>query len=184
MVDDFYGVLDRIDEIRKRFGLKKNTVPQNTSAENSFSDELQKAVRGKESADVEISERDRINSIADYYASRNHLSPSLVRAVIDAESGYDETAVSPKGAMGLMQLMPSTVSALGVRDPFSAEDNIRGGTELLKQLLGRYQGNYEKALAAYNAGTAAVDRAGGIPDYEETRNYVSKILKQTGERQP
>lgn len=82
-----------------------------------------------------------------------------------------------------MQLMPSTVQALGVRDPFSAEDNIRGGTELLKQLLGRYQGNYEKALAAYNAGTAAVDKADGIPDYKETRDYVLKILKQTGERQ-
>ena len=113
--------------------------------------------------------------IADH-ASRNALRPELVRAVIQVESGFNPRARSPKGAMGLMQLMPATARSLGVTDPYDPEDNIRGGTKYLRMLLDRYAGDEALALAAYNAGSGAVDRYGkAVPPYRETRDYVRKV---------
>jgi soluble lytic murein transglycosylase-like protein len=104
------------------------------------------------------------------------LDPKLVDAVVRVESGYDAGAISRKGAMGLMQLMPETANRLGVADPFDPEQNVRGGVREFARLVDVYQGNLQFALAAYNAGEGAVARYRGVPPYNETRNYVSQIL--------
>lgn len=104
------------------------------------------------------------------------IDPDLIMAVIQAESGFNPRAVSSKGAMGLMQLMPATARELGVSDPFDIEDNIMGGVKYLRYLSEKYKGNLELILAAYNAGPYAVDRYRGIPPYRETQNYVQRVL--------
>ena len=109
-------------------------------------------------------------------AALTHGVPAaLVKAVIAAESAFDARAVSPKGAMGLMQLMPATAADLGVREPFRAADNVHGGTRYLRTLHDRY-GDWTRTLAAYNAGPTAVDRHRGVPPYRETREYVERVL--------
>jgi hypothetical protein len=113
-------------------------------------------------------------------AERNGVSPALVEAVIRVESAFNPWAVSPKGAQGLMQLMPRTASALGVRDSFNPRQNIEGGVRHLRYLLDRYPGNLSLALAAYNAGEGAVDYYGGVPPYAETRQYVQQVLRRAG----
>jgi soluble lytic murein transglycosylase-like protein len=111
------------------------------------------------------------------YAERFELEPALVKAVIRAESGFRSTAVSPKGARGLMQLMPETARRHGVANVYDPDENIRGGATHLRMLLDRHARNLPHALAAYNAGSGPVARSHGIPDYPETRDYVSRVLR-------
>ncbi|MBI1920266.1 MAG: transglycosylase SLT domain-containing protein [Geobacter sp.] len=114
--------------------------------------------------------------IIDKYARQYGVDKSLVKAVIQAESGYNPNAVSRVGAQGLMQLMPKTAQGLNVTDCFNPSENIRGGVRYLRFLLDTFKGDVTLALAAYNAGLSRVAQYGGVPPYQETRNYVSKVL--------
>ena len=126
-----------------------------------------------------------LRELAAAAARRHGLDPDLVMAVVSVESGFRPQAVSPKGAQGLMQLMPRTASSLGVADALDPAQNLDGGTRHLGQLLTLYGGDVTRALAAYNAGEGAVDRHGGVPPYRETRAYVKKVLERyRGQKQP
>lgn len=117
-----------------------------------------------------------LDRIVQRSAEKNHVDPALVRAVISTESNWDASAVSSKGALGLMQLVPGTAKLLGVGNAFDPAQNVDAGTRYLHMLLERYNGNLTKALAAYNAGPGVVDRLGRVPNYPETRNYVRKVI--------
>ncbi len=118
------------------------------------------------------------HALATAAARRHGLDPQLVLAVVSVESGFRAQAVSPKGAQGLMQLMPGTASSLGVGDAFDPEQNLDGGVRHLGSLLALYDGDVRRALAAYNAGEGAVARHNGVPPYAETQAYVRKVLQQ------
>lgn len=121
-----------------------------------------------------------IEQMAAKYAQQNNLDPEMVRAVIQQESGGDPTSESAAGAQGLMQLMPTTAAGFGVRDSFNPEQNIRAGTRYLAGLMREFGGDLDKTLAAYNAGPAAVKKAGGIPPFPETQQYVRRIKAMMG----
>ncbi len=112
----------------------------------------------------------------------HNIDADLLASVVKAESGGQVRAVSRVGAQGLMQLMPKTAGELGVEDAFQPEENIAGGTAYLDQLLTRYNNNVALALAAYNAGPAAVDRYHGVPPYRETRAYVARVIREFNRR--
>ena len=134
----------------------------------------------------ESSARQRqFDHLIEEYARAQGVSPDLIRAVIQAESNFNPRAVSAKGAMGLMQLMPATARELGVSDPFHPAENIRGGVTYLARLLAKYGQNVELALAAYNAGAGNVERFGNaVPPFRETRDYVKKITATPGVTAP
>ena len=118
-----------------------------------------------------------IDQILTQAGDKHALDADFLRSVIRAESGFNARAVSPKGAQGLMQLMPGTASSLGVKNSFDPAANVDGGARYLRELLQRYHGDVAKALAAYNAGPQRVDRFRGVPPYGETRAYVTRIIR-------
>lgn len=121
-------------------------------------------------------------SLAHQLAVRHGVDHRLVESLVEMESGFDANAVSRAGAMGLMQLMPAVARQYGVADPFDPWQNLEGGILHLRDLLVRYRADLERTLAAYNAGSGAVDRYGGIPPYAETQNYVRKVLHRYRQR--
>jgi soluble lytic murein transglycosylase-like protein len=121
-----------------------------------------------------------LSKMIDSVARENSVDPALVREVARQESGFHACAVSPKGAQGLMQLMPTTQAQLEVRDPFNPQESLSAGAKLLKQLLDRYQGDLALALSAYNAGMTRVDRTLSVPEIPETKDYVTDILGRLG----
>ncbi len=116
-----------------------------------------------------------IDRIIDANAARSRIDPQLITAIISNESAFDPRATSSAGARGLMQLMPQTAAGLGVSDAYDPAENIRGGTDYLRGLLDRF-GSVELAVAAYNAGPAAVERYGAVPPYPQTRAYVRNVM--------
>lgn len=121
---------------------------------------------------------DQVKPLISSAAAREGIKEDLLTAVMQRESAYKPCAVSPKGAQGLMQLMPATAKELGVKDPFDPQENVSAGARLLKQLLEKYKGDVKLALGAYNAGQGAVDREGGVPPFPETKDYITNILSK------
>ncbi len=175
MIPEMYQIMTRITEIQKRFG----TLKQHNTASANYSVPVVK------NDSVEITQRkysaEEIDKIINYQSQKQNLPQNMVRAVIKNESDFNQYAVSKKGAVGLMQLMPDTAQAFGVDDVYDAENNITAGTKYLSYLLNKYDGNYEKTLAAYNAGETAVDKYGGIPPFKETEEYVRNVLSSYNE---
>jgi soluble lytic murein transglycosylase-like protein len=130
---------------------------------------------GSVRSDAAAYDRDALDALIDEAAAVHGVSAHLVRAVVQAESAFDPAAVSPVGAQGLMQLMPTTAALMGVSDPLDPRQNVFGGVKYLSQLLDRFGGNVALALAGYNAGPTTVARYCGIPPYGETRGYVTRI---------
>ena len=128
-----------------------------------------------ELAAAELANRQKIEVMIREVSARYNVDPALIRAVIETESNWNSKAISRKGALGLMQLVPGTARQLGVDNAFDPKQNLDGGVRYLHSLLERYNGDLDRALAAYNAGPGAVDRARGVPRYRETREYVQKV---------
>ncbi|MGB9622181.1 MAG: lytic transglycosylase domain-containing protein, partial [Brevinematia bacterium] len=120
---------------------------------------------------------DSYDDIIKEASSKYNLPFELIKAVIKAESNFNPISISPKNAIGLMQLIPSTAKELGVDDPFDPYQNIMGGSRYLRMMLDKYNGNLFLALSAYNAGPGVVDKTNGIPNIEETKNYVDAVIK-------
>ncbi|MDI7214925.1 lytic transglycosylase domain-containing protein [Leptospira santarosai] len=176
-------ILNRIQDIEGLPNRFVKEIPVQNRLE-SF-DSILKTVGEKSVSNLQMgsqkrnSRDDREDTLAEIIrreSEKNHLDPFLVQSIIKAESGFKADAISPKGAIGLMQLMPSTANLLGVDDPSDPAENVAGGTKFLSDLLNKYK-NLDHALAAYNAGPKAVDHYGGIPPFKETKKYVEKVKK-------
>jgi len=144
----------------------------------------QSAGQSEEAADCEPLPPAVITPIVDAAAQGHQVQTALLHGVIEQESGGRPCAVSPKGARGLMQLMPATIEQFQVSDAFDPKQNVEAGAQFLKELLDKYKGQLQLALAAYNAGPSAVDQAKGIPDIKETRDYVDSIMKKLDAEKP
>ena len=169
--------LRRIQQIEQTFG---DICVSSVEEQKNFNGVLQHVMNTQNTPAVSEEERTSFVEDIDYIikekADKYNLDESLIKAVIKAESGFNPNAVSKAGASGLMQLMPGTARGLGVEDIFDVEQNIEGGAKYLRGMLDRFDGDKSLALAAYNAGPNAVKRYGGIPPYQETQNYVKRVL--------
>lgn len=172
-------VLQRIHTIVERFS--PNKVQGSGSFEKFISAEMKKE-KGNSQPVKTASVMDSLAAPADITrmikqsAQKYSVDPRLVDAVAQTESNYRANAVSEAGAVGVMQLMPETAASLGVADIYNPRDNIEGGVKYIKQLLNTFNGDVSKAVAAYNAGPQAVKNYNGVPPYDETKNYVKKVL--------
>lgn len=170
-IEEIQGITDRFEPRNK--GISEVAKNENSKELPNFKDQLDAKFQ-ELTMEENIPNSQALSEIIRKESSKNHLDPNLVKSVIRAESGFKPSAVSSKGAMGLMQLMPGTADLLGVDNPFDPEENIAGGTKFLGELMKKF-GDTNLALAAYNAGPGAVQKYDGIPPYKETQDYVKKV---------
>lgn len=167
------------------------TLADSTKALENSQNTTVSSTTGSDTADVSTTQTSassagsytssELDSFFEEAANTYGVSSIILKSIAKAESGFNPSAVSSAGAVGIMQLMPSTAAALGVSNSYDARENIMGGAKYISQLLSNYQGNISLALAAYNAGSANVDKYGGIPPFTETQNYVKKVLSNMEE---
>lgn len=190
-IEGLNSIIHRIDELNMRFGISTTSYQENVNKtataggveqekpqrlENgSFATELDKAMSMESRGAVGLNISGDTNSLIKEAAARYQVDPRLVAAVAQTESGGNQEAVSPAGAVGVMQLMPETAAGLGV-NPYDKRQNIEGGAKYLRQMMDTFGGDVQKAVAAYNAGPQAVKEYNGIPPYRETQDYVNKVL--------
>ena len=190
-IEGLNSIIHRIDELNMRFGINTANYQENVNKtaaaggveqekpqrlENgSFATELDKAMNMESRGAVGLNISGDTNSLIKEAAARYQVDPRLVAAVAQTESGGNQEAVSPAGAVGVMQLMPETAAGLGV-NPYDKRQNIEGGAKYLRQMMDTFGGDVQKAVAAYNAGPQAVKEYNGIPPYRETQDYVNKVL--------
>jgi soluble lytic murein transglycosylase-like protein len=170
-------VLLRIDEIKRRFGVTSSSNGKSFGSileEETTKVEETGGLEQEARTDAVSADREQYGDVINAASERFKIPEPLIRAVIKQESGFKENAVSKKGALGLMQLMPATADLLGVEDPFDVEENILGGVQYLRQMIDLYGGNLNKALAAYNAGPNRVNES--IPEIPETVSYIRSVL--------
>lgn len=176
MINDRIGkVMTRIAQIENRFSPNKGQVDANVFANHLQNAENKKNYSYNKKQSISY-DKDSVQGMLVEAAKKHGVDSDLVLSLANAESGYRSDAVSPVGAVGVMQLMPETAKDLGVNDSFDPKQNIDGGVRYLKQMLDMFGGDKEKALAAYNAGPGAVQQYGGVPPYSETQAYVKNIL--------
>lgn len=191
-IEGLNSIIHRIDELNMRFGINtaanyqenvnktaatggvEQEKPQRLE-NGSFATELDKAMGMESRGAVGLNISGDTNSLIKEAAARYQVDPRLVAAVAQTESGGNQEAVSPAGAVGVMQLMPETAAGLGV-NPYDKRQNIEGGAKYLRQMMDTFGGDVQKAVAAYNAGPQAVKEYNGIPPYRETQDYVNKVL--------
>lgn len=190
-IEGLNSIIHRIDELNMRFGINTANYQENVNKtaatggveqekpqrlENgSFATELDKAMSMESRGAVGLNISGDTNSLIKEAAARYQVDPRLVAAVAQTESGGNQEAISPAGAVGVMQLMPETAAGLGV-NPYDKRQNIEGGAKYLRQMMDTFGGDVQKAVAAYNAGPQAVKEYNGIPPYRETQDYVNKVL--------
>ena len=191
-IEGLNSIIHRIDELNMRFGINtaanyqenvnktaatggvEQEKPQRLE-NGSFATELDKAMSMESRGAVGLNISGDTNSLIKEAAARYQVDPRLVAAVAQTESGGNQEAVSPAGAVGVMQLMPEPAAGLGV-NPYDKRQNIEGGAKYLRQMMDTFGGDVQKAVAAYNAGPQAVKEYNGIPPYRETQDYVNKVL--------
>lgn len=173
------------DEMTRLFlpGEKDNFIDVPTAEIVDF-EEIQAPLSVTEKSVVRENSPIDLGAVVSAAGNRNNINPDLITSMIHVESGFNPRAVSPKGAQGLMQLMPQTAARLGVANPMDPVANVEGGTRYIRELLDRYHSDLVKALAAYNAGPERVEQFNGVPPYPETIAYVTKVIKEFNSKAP
>ncbi len=173
------GALERLRQLQERIEIFAPSTPAPTLGPATFGEALTGAIGGHAPMDpngLEITGITQFGDLAAAAAQKYGLDENIFKNLVATESNWNPGSVSKKGAIGLTQLMPDTAAGLGVSNPYDPVQNLDGGARYLKQMLDQFGGDYSKALAAYNAGPGAVQRANGVPQYHETLSYVRKIL--------